>query len=506
MSDDRQSRRQHGFALVAVLIVMGGALLVATSLLFVAQAEIAGSAVAADQAQAQALARSGMVAVIARLNEQRQEILDGRTPRIDEEFVIYESAGLKGVVRLLAVGPGGEVLVPEAGRLDLQSTDADALAATGLIDPDLARAIVDHRDQTLNRPYQSVGELLNVPGMSAETMYGPIDELGDAPNTPGEIPDTLAKTGSSVRGLSDVVTVYGFEPALQQDGTLRINLNSPWSDELAERVTERFGSGASETLQGIMASGTTFDSDSKIFEVLNFFQMQPSEWPEIIDTFTADESEMHYGRLDINTASYEALLGLPGIEPSQATEIVQMRDDLADDERATIAWPAIRGIIEAQAYEQIGGLITTRSWTYRLRLAAGEIDADDADDLDAPLTHAVVYEFVVDLSSPRPRLAYLREITWLRSTALIAAHSTFEGADDDAGIDDAGIEDAEPQDGPADPDDTPFSGDPPFGEQPRLDEAVPPDEAGAEPTAAPSRRAAPAARQAGRRIGRWTAG
>ena len=490
MRIDRTRQPPHGFALVAVLVVMGGALLVATSLLFVAQAEIAGGAVAADRAQAHALARSGVVAVIARLNEQRQEILDGRTPRIDEEFVIYETAGRIGVVRLLAVGPGGEVLVPEAGKRDLQYADADALAATGMIDDTLARAIVDYRRETLNRPYQSVGELLNVPGMEAETLYGPIDELGDVADTPD--------TDGTVRGLSDVVTVYGFEPALQQNGTLRINLNIPWSDELAERVVERFGSGASETLQGIMASGTTFDSDAKIFEVLNFFQMQPSEWPEIIDTFTADDSEMHYGRLDINTASYEALLGLPGIEPAQASEIVQMRDDLTDGDRATIAWPAIHGILEARAYEQIGGLITTRSWTYRLRLAAGEIDADDAD---SPLTGAVVYEIVVDLSAPRPRLAYLREITWLRSTALIAAH---------AAVEDAGVERAEPQDvaaDPADPADTPFSDDPAFGEQPRPDEAVSPFEAGADPMAAPSQRTtAPSGKPAGRRIGRWTAG
>ena len=124
----RTRQTPHGFALVAVLVVMGGALLVATSLLFVAQAEIAGSAVAADRAQAHALARSGVVAVIARLNEQRQEILDGRTPRIDEEFVIYETAGRIGMVRLLAVGPGGEVLVPEASKRDLQYADAGALA------------------------------------------------------------------------------------------------------------------------------------------------------------------------------------------------------------------------------------------------------------------------------------------------------------------------------------------------------------------------------------------
>ena len=41
----------RGFVLITVLVVMGGALLLATSLLFMAQAEIAGSAGTADAAQ-----------------------------------------------------------------------------------------------------------------------------------------------------------------------------------------------------------------------------------------------------------------------------------------------------------------------------------------------------------------------------------------------------------------------------------------------------------------------
>jgi len=405
-------KTRRGLALVAVLVVMGGALLVTTSLLFVVHAELAGCAGAAERAQTRALARSGIAVVVMQLNEQREEILAGRTPQIDQQFVIYETGTRTGIVRLLGVGPGGEQLVPEAGKLDLQAADADALAATGLIDEMLAQEIMDYRSQSLGRPYQSVAELLRVPGMSSEMLYGPIEEFADPPDNPS--PDDTAP-----RGLGDVVTVYGVEPALQRDGRLRINLNVPWSDELAARVTDQFGSDFAEALHGIMEN-TTFDSDSKIFQTLNFFDMPPEEWPDFVDTFMTDESELHYGRLDINTASHEALLSLPGLESEQAADIVQMRENLPDDQRATIAWPAIQGIVEADAYEQLGGLITTRSWTYRLRLAAGELDADNPD---APLAGAIVYELVVDLSSPRPRLAYLREITWLRTTALIAANT-----------------------------------------------------------------------------------
>ncbi len=107
MTRQRSPGGNHGLALVAVMVVMGGALLVATSLVFVLNAEVAGSSVAAERVQAQALARSGIMVVMGRLNEQRETILAGRTPELDETYEIYETGTRVGVVRLLPVGPGG---------------------------------------------------------------------------------------------------------------------------------------------------------------------------------------------------------------------------------------------------------------------------------------------------------------------------------------------------------------------------------------------------------------
>jgi len=484
VTGQRSTGDTRGLALVAVMVVMGGALLVATSLLFVLGAQVAGSSVAADRVQAQALARSGIMVVMARLNEQRETILAGRTPELDETYEIYEVGTRLGVVRLLPVGPGGALLVPEAGKRDLQVTDAEMLAATGLVDDLLAARIVEYREQELRRPYQSVGELLGVTGMTVETLYGPIDQIGRAAAEGDRAQD-------GVRGLGDAITVYGFEPALQRNGRLRINLNVPWSDELGTRVAERFGSASSDTLKRIMDGGTVFDTEAKIFGVLNFFQMEPSDWPEIIDTFTSEDGDLHYGRLDINTAPYEALLTLPGFEPQQAADVVRIRDDLSDEDRATVAWPAIHGIVEPQAYEQLGGLITTRSWTYRFRLAAGEVDADAPRD--GAMDRAIIYEVVLDLSSPRPRIAYLREITWLRTAALIAANVEIDtDTQPDPDINDPDLAAADP-----------FSGDPAFGEQPGAAEFVPQDETGPD---APVQAGNEAATPAGKRIGRWTAG
>jgi hypothetical protein len=94
---------------------------------------------------------------------------------------------------------------------------------------------------------------------------------------------------------------------------------------------------------------------------------------------------------------------------------------LSAAERATIAWPAIAQIIPPEMYDSIGDKITTRSWTYRVRIAAGEIPLDQPDAL---MTNRVVIEAVIDLSAPRPRIAYLRDISQLQTTARIAASSS----------------------------------------------------------------------------------
>jgi DNA uptake protein ComE-like DNA-binding protein len=423
-SPARQGDR--AFVLIAVLVIVGGALLVATSVMFIAHAELAGEAGLAEAAQSRALAWSGVQAVMSRLDEQRDVILDSEMPQLEGEYVVYETPSRIGLVRLLSVTPDGAIFAPEAGKLDLNAADAPILAETGLVDASLADAIIQYRDGTLGRPYQSVAELLHVPGMTPEILYGEIAELtvmDDAMGVQLGLSERIAERldDATLRGLADAVTVYGFEPALQRDGTLRINLNVPWSDELGRRVDQRFGEGASGILKRVFDDGTTFDDEAKIFQVLRSLNSDPEEWPDIVDAITTESGEFHFGRLDINTAPFEALVALEGIDAEQASQIVDVREDLSIDEKATIAWPAIQGIVEPEAYDDLAGHITTRCWTYRLRLAAGEVDAGDPE---GALINPAIYEIVVDLSAPRPRIAYLRDITLLQTAAVLAVNAS----------------------------------------------------------------------------------
>jgi DNA uptake protein ComE-like DNA-binding protein len=425
-------RGRRSFVMIAVLVVVGSALLVATSLLFLSQERVSETVGASDQAQARALAWSGVRVVVSQLNDQRERILQGELPRLDPQYTIYETRTRLGIVRLLPVRSGSDQrFSPEAGKLDLNSINSEGLARTGLIDTSAAAAIIAHRDQTLGRPFQSVVELLNVPGagISLEKLFGPIEKI--TPRTDAQMASAdvgqriLARLDAqSITGLADVMTVFSVEPSLQFSGKRRINLNVPWSDDLSAQVAERFGQPAADMLKKAFDAGAKFDTPAKLIQAMLRAKIAVDDWPQVIDAFATDGDEYHFGLLDINTAPQEALLSLPGVTAEQAAQMVRVRQELSAQERASIAWPVISQIIKPEAFDQLAGRITTRCWTYRVRLAAGEVDAEHPDsDLKNPL---LMYEAVIDLSAPKPRVAYLRDITVLQETASVAAQTAAE--------------------------------------------------------------------------------
>ena len=73
-------RPRRSFILIAMLLVVGTALLVVTTIVFMAQADAAGAAGVRERTQSRLLAWSGIQAISVRLDEQRRRILDGERP------------------------------------------------------------------------------------------------------------------------------------------------------------------------------------------------------------------------------------------------------------------------------------------------------------------------------------------------------------------------------------------------------------------------------------------
>lgn len=438
---------RRGFVLIAVMVIVGIAMLVVLATLILVRAETATAATHERSAQSRALAWSGVQAIGATLDRQRDRILAGSTPHIDGEITIYEAAGRLGVVRLVPFSDD-EPIRAEAGRVDLNHADAAALAATGLVDAALAGRIVAARQARGGR-FASELELLEVDGVTPEMLFGSLDRLASPTRGagPGVARASSGREGafgpvgvrSSAAGLLDVVTVHGVEPMLQRDGSPQLRLGDGWSEALERAVTEKFGAEFATALHPLVAGGTLVD-DAALVAALRSRNVEPRDWPKPLDAFTTEPGDYHGGRLDLNSAPYEALLALPGITPPQAAELVRQRDGLSFDDRATATWPLLRGVVDADQFQAIADRVTVRCWMWRVRFEAGEVAAsdaegggDDATAADSPSLDApVIWEAVIDLTTPEWRVAYLRDATLLPVAIAMAAAPEARAERDDA--------------------------------------------------------------------------
>ena len=410
---------RRSFVLLAVLVVIGGATLVATMLVHFAGAENAVAYSSAERARSRALASSGIRVILSELDWERDRILSGRSVSLDSQYVLHEDDLEMGVIRLIPPESSGDLVRPVGGLLDLNRVAVDDLVATGLIEPTAAEAIVSARERRPGRRFRTLEDLLQVrladgtPAVTPEQLIGPLDAFVPSRDVLATELDrgerVLEALGSlEATTLEEVLTVHSFEPALQRSGVLRINLNVPFTETLGRRMDDRFGEGTGEGLGRVMEN-VTFDDDKRIVDVLRFFETPIEDWNDILDALTTDE-RWHMGRIDLNTAPAEVIQTLEGVDAGMADAIVEERAGLTSEELATRTWPVLRNLIEPTAFAPIAGRVTTRCWTWRVRMAAGTVSVEDPE---GPMRSPVILDLVVDLAAPVPRIAALRDISGL---------------------------------------------------------------------------------------------
>jgi DNA uptake protein ComE-like DNA-binding protein len=393
--------RRKGFVIITVFIVVGALLLLTMSLLSRAQLELTATSQATATAQRHAMARSALRVLLHEFDRQREDILASSPAVLDAQYTLYDLRVRLGVMRLEPIGVDQVRAQPESALLDVNHVTTEMLNAFEFIPVEVAQRVPAFREAR-GRPYTSLADLLEVDGVDADLLFGAPRAAAD------DVSSVDPSFDAAPRALADVLTVFGVEPALQNNGRLRINLNTPWSEELGRRLNERFGEGSGASVKAIMDNGTTFESDARIFEVLLFFGMDATEWPEIVDAVTTSLDPFLYGRLNINTASVDALAALPELDMDSASSIVDARQSLTDEERQSVVWPVLRELVPAESFATLGPKLTTRSWTYRVRFEVGEVNGEDPE---GKLDRLLRFEAVIDLASPRSRLAALREIT-----------------------------------------------------------------------------------------------
>lgn len=445
---------QRGIVLLLVVVIVTISAMIGGTAALSTTTERSAASAARELAQARAAAWSGVQGVMAELADQREDILAGAPPILTESWELFAGTdGRRAVVRLIDLTPEADgMLIPESGRLDVNSASKQMLVDLGLDDA-LAGRIVAARGE---RPFASTADLLRVRGITAEMLLS--RNGGEAEDVSGPGSSRVAgQDGASPVELGSLLTVFAFDPNIQSGigggdaeefrGRQRVNLGQPWSDRLRDALVERFGQDAADGVQRIMADGTTFQSDKDVIVTLRRLRLPPESWAGILDVFTTSDDEYLLGRVDLRSAPQAVLASVPGITPEQARAIVAARERLDQDVMASPAWLVTEGLVTEQDFESIVDHVTTRCMQWRLRLEAGIVPPGQSeagiggplgggdDESTAALRPRVVLEAVVDISSQRARLAYLRDVSLLETAQAVLGDP---GLADELGLGSAG--------------------------------------------------------------------
>ncbi len=421
------ARSRRGLVLFAVLVIVGSAVLVATTVVFLVGGEVSGGANEREALRTRAAGLSAVHAVAARIGSQRSALLEGAAPLIDREILLWESADETATATLIPVDALDNPVVAENARVPLATATVESLVASGSVDERLAGQILAARDAG-RRPI-SIDALLAGPGgdgLSAEELYGDLEqlarslspELGDARER--AIQAGIARTEGRV-AMRDLLTALSFEPPVAIDGTPRLRLDVEWTDDHRGAVDARLGTGSAALLEAAMKEGEP--TIASLFSLWRTRFPEPAQWHAFLDGVTLGDGP-HEHRLDVTRAGLEALRTLPGVSRDIAERIIREREGLPVEARRSIAWIAERGILDAESFDRIVDLATTRSLLWRFRVVA-RIDRPGS----APQGRRAIFEAVVDCSDERPRIAALRDLSGLETVAQMLLQRPEEGSD-----------------------------------------------------------------------------
>ena len=407
------SVRTRGTVLIITLVVIAVSVVVCSAMAVRVEARLETARVTMEREHLRALAWSGLQGVLHELEAQRAAMLEAESPTLTREWVLFDDGTHKGVVRLIGGGPGATT--SEMCRLDVNRADAGMLAKLPGGSEDLAARIVAARGRGVQAPEELVR-----PGVMTIAEY-----YGSRPAA--EEPDPEAPESPS--GFGVWITTHAYDPNVQgglgrgtasgeHAGQFRVHRGVGWSKEIAGELASRLSASAQKAAESALKSEAA--SAGAMVRAMIEAGAGPDDWGEVLDLFTASDDQFLPGRVDVNLAPPEVLACVPGISVEAAQRLAEVRTSLSADRRRSLAWPVGEGVLTPEQFAQAADWLTTRSLVWRVRLAA-EIGPSTRDGAvsagDWTPRARLLWEAVVDASSPQVRVAYLRDVTFLAAAA-----------------------------------------------------------------------------------------
>lgn len=358
-------------------------------------------------------------------------------------------------------------LTDESGKININTADSATLSRLPGMTPALVAALLDWRDSdsdtrtdgaeqdyydqlaqpynVRNGPLQTIEELLLIKGFTGAIVYGEDANLNTLlePNEDDADesfpPDN--NDGMLDMGLFGAATTASLGPDLKSDGTTKINLNGNVNTVRQAMTDLGLSQQTSTFVQQFRADGGRFKHPSELLEMSYTIKndtnskggkgggpfggggpgggrsgprrgdviqsrVTTADMPAIMANFTtASGSGLApvIGMLNVNTASPAALMALPGVDSGIAQKIVEARTSLDAETRSNTAWLVTQDLVDAATYKTIAPKLCTQGYQYRLRIVG----------FGVPCARYRIFEVVLDVSGPQPRVLYQRDITRL---------------------------------------------------------------------------------------------
>ncbi len=308
----------------------------------------------------------------------------------------------------------------------------------------------------------SLDELLLVRDVTPEAIYGEDlnrNGLLDPNEDDGNASPPLDNADSVLdRGWAAYLTIYSREANRRADGRQRIDLNQPSLGQLFEEVSAEFGDDVAAFIVEVRREGEDVASGpssaatpnsgagaqagvpqrppgkSRIGSVYDLIDAQvaltrsqagtvmTSPWssepdklrrflPKMLDVLSPHAEDYVAGRVNINKAPREVLLGIPGMTEPLADMIVARQPTLSTGapsltglaNQSTTAWLLTEGLVDLDLMRQFDRYITGRGDVHRIQ-SVGYFDSG------GPVTRL---EAVIDATAQPPKLVLLRDLSEL---------------------------------------------------------------------------------------------
>ena len=434
--------------LYAILVITAISTMIAASIMFRMQAEVAasGSYVRGDQAWSTAF--SGIKHAMAILAQPPSEGGNYNNPDLYASQFVCSDGGEEWYFTIYAYNDQDDTEVrygvsDTAGQINVNTASRKVLEGLPNMTAELVDCLIDFRDSDnepqengaeqeyynqLAHPYairngslMTVEELLLVKGFDGTLVYGEdanFNGLLDPNEDDGE--DTHPDDDSDGilnRGLRSLLTTISYESNVDNENQPRININGEMDSRSLRRAV---GRSTAEFIEFCNEGGKKFTHPSELLNMSYTSKSSDSsggsetrqspvksagDLARVLDKLTVSSSTVAFGTaINVNTAPPEALLAVLGGDNTDLVDrIVSIRADLTPEEKATTAWLYGNDLVGADKFKAIAPLLTARGFQYRIQVVGYGTNSG----------RYCVLEAIVDLGSTSPRVLYLRDLTSL---------------------------------------------------------------------------------------------